>query len=124
MRLEDYNNEILAKEKIIIRAEETFDSSASTAEDIASAIKSVELIYQEGLLDKFDNFFPKLFIKINGLGNPTSKDLLFLARSLKKIDNNDSDFDNLNINADIIIGNRTLENFDDKVLEEFYKKEN
>ena len=123
MKVEDYNKELDNKANIINRAIAIFNSSTTTAEDVASSIKSVELIYTAGLLDSFEDFYPKLFNKINNLSSsdPSATNLLFLARGLQKVNNDKTDFDYFNIKGEVVIGDRTLEDFDDKILEEFYQ---
>lgn len=125
MRVEDYNMLIESKRNIVNRAINIFSSTASTAEDVATAIKSVELIYQPSILDEFTDFFSKLYEKISALSadSPSATELMFLARGLQQIENKDTDFDNLDIQGNVVVGNRTLEHFDDKVLEQFYDKE-
>jgi len=76
MKVEDYNKEFDNKANIINRAIAIFNSSTTTAEDVASSIKSVELICTTGLLDSFEDFYPKLFNKITPCHNPKSLDNL------------------------------------------------
>lgn len=124
MRVEDYNTHIKSVNNIINRAIALFESPTSTAGDVANVVKGIEVIYKPKLLDKFPDFFPKLFLKISTLSadSPNSMELMFLARALAQEGNKDTDFDNLNINGSVVVGNRALEHFDDKVLEKFYKE--
>jgi len=118
MHLDDYINEIEIKKNMI-------DSALVLARD-APNIKDVyvlcESIKHLNGIKGFNGFKKEVFKKIKSLSENIDKDsLVFASETMacfnKKIDN---DMDNLDIKAKVVIGYRALEQFDNKIMEEFY----
>ena len=125
MTLEDYNLELSVRNSILQRSMSIFDDSNSLSNDIAKAIKSIEIIYKPGMLiGIFQDFYNKLNTKLLSLlssGTIDPNSLLYLTRGFQHIENDEKyHIDTLDINADCIIEDRVLESFDNKILEEFY----
>lgn len=124
MTLADYNTECATRDKLIVRAMTIFDTGSSDSSDIARAVKSIEIIYRPDILKEFTEFYPKLNRKIESLvdENPLSDSLLYLTRGFQIIGDNSMYEDIYDRNADSVVSDRTLESFDDKVLEQFYEE--
>lgn len=131
MTLDFYNNEINAKKKILQQAINVVGSS-SNSEDILLAIKSIESIENVDQYPEFDAAVEAIINKILtiDLTSAYGEDLTMLARAMKLKDiplgsearwqQLTQDEKNVDPHGDIVMGDRTLESFDDKILEEYY----
>jgi len=127
---------ILAEEGVKIKmlnAVNDLIGRSESAEDILLAIKSVEALENVEHLTVFKIITENIVTKINNLNmdSITGEDLTMLSRTLKLRDIGlgseerwkqlNLDEKNVDFHGDITVGERTLESFDDKVLENFYK---
>lgn len=129
--LDFYENEIFVKKKIIEQATTIIGNSNDT-KNIMLAIKSIESLENVDRFPEFSIALETLISKITNmdLTNSTGEDLALLSRAMKLRDipvgkeerwaQLTLDEKNTDIQGDIIIGDRTLESFDDKILEQFY----
>lgn len=131
MNLESYTNEENAKIKIMNYAKSVIIASDSS-ESILLAVKSVESLENVNHLPIFDEVIVEIHKKINNMdmNNMTGEDLTLLSRAMKlkdiPIGSEDrwaqltQDEKNVDFHGDVVVGERTLESFDDKILEDFY----
>lgn len=131
MTLENYQNEINAKMTLLNKVNNIVYHSTET-EDLLLAIKAVESLENVSHLPIFTTIVNNMIAKINtiDMSSMTGEDMTLLARALKLKDmplgsearwqQLTLDEKNVDFHGDITIGERTLESFDDKILEDFY----
>lgn len=130
--LDFYNNEINAKKKIINQVISLIGMT-DDAEGILLAIKAIETLENVDLYTEFSIAVETIVNKIlsMNLSTTTGQDLTLLSRALKLKDipvgREDRwqqltlDEKNIDVYGDVIVGERTLESFEDKVLEVYYR---
>lgn len=129
--LDFYNKEIDAKKKIMTQAVNTVGMT-NNSEDILLAIKAIESLENVDQYPEFAVAVEAIVDKILAmdLTSSSGQDLTLLSRALKLKDipigseerwqQLTQDDKNVDMKGDIVVGERTLESFDDKVLEEYY----
>ena len=131
MKLENYQNEINAKLTILNKVN-TIVYHSTESEDLLLAIKAVESLENINHLPIFETIVNNILAKINtiDMANMRGEDMTLLSRALKLKDmpmGSESrwkqltqDDQNVDFHGDIVIGERTLESLDDKIMEDFY----
>ena len=107
-----------------------------TVRDLIVVVKTLELMEHYAQVDGYDELVEKMVNAARSVMTEdlTQDDMMYVARAIAfgtgiplgselrwQLQNKDSH--NLNINADVIAGERTLESFGDVVLETFYAVE-
>jgi len=117
----------------MLNAVNTLIARSQSAEDILLAIKAVEAIENVQHLQIFTTITESIIIKINSIDMSaiSGEDLTMLSRAMKLRDIGlgsegrwkqlNLDEANVDFHGDITVGERTMESFDDKILEDFYK---
>jgi hypothetical protein len=122
----DYQNEIDAKNNLITYLTNLFNNESVTAEQLAEGVKSLEVMEIEDI-EEHTELLTALNSRLKAISAKTTitpLDALFISRAMnirKHSNPKNSDFNNLDIKGNVIVGDRTLEVFNDKVLEEYYK---
>ena len=131
LTLEFYNKEIDAKKRIMTNAINTVGMTNDT-ESILLAIKSIESLENVDRYGEFELAVEAIVDKILSMNllSADGHDLTLLSRALKlrdiPIGSEDRwelltcDNKNLDIHGEVMVGERTLESFDDAILETFY----
>lgn len=129
MTITYFENETDTINNIVSKLTELFNSVDATAEGLAQGVKALEQL-DLGDIDERTELLASLAERtkeVSARTNMTEMELLFVARAtnirnfFKKESN---DFEYLNLYGEVTIGDRTLENFDEKVLENYFNKEN
>jgi len=130
--LEFYNNEIAVKKKILNHVTSLVGMSTDS-EDILLAIKAIESLENVNTYNEFTILIETMINKLLNMDLTTStgQDMLLLTRALKLKDipigseerwqQLTLDEKNMDVYGDAIVGERTLESFEDKVLEVYYR---
>ena len=127
MTIIDYQNEIDAKNNLITYLTNLFNSESVIAEQLAEGVKSLEVMEIEDI-EEHTELLTALNSRLKAISAKTTitpLDTLFISRAMniRNYSNpKNSDFNNLNIHGNVVVGDRTLEIFNDKVLEEYYKE--
>jgi len=123
MKLEAYAKIIATERNILSNSIRILNTDATTVVDVANIVKALEI----GNIRRTDEFELAMSTKTAQLSESittSSEDLLYLARSMQDNTEVVSDLDNIDIEGNIVMGQRTLEDFGDKVLESYYREEN
>lgn len=130
--VEFYNNEIAVKKKLLNQVI-TYIGMTDDSENILTAIKSVESLENVDTYEEFTILIETITSKILSmdLTSFTGQDLLLLTRAfnLKDIPIGSEercqqltlDEKKMDVYGDAIVGERTLEAFEDRVLEVYYR---
>lgn len=132
--LQEYNDRENAKQALLASISTKLDGVVIT-EDLVHIAKAIEVLEDVNHFPEYEQVLAKLSNKvISSVGDISGEHFLLLSRVLQahnflKYGNEERymllnrDERNVDKNGHIIIGERTLESFGDRVLEEFYQEE-
>ena len=132
MTLDFYKKEKQAKQAILNRVK-SIVSTSTDSEDLLLAIKAVESLENVQHFPEFGEIIEAMIGKVLSmdLTKKNGEDMTLLSRALKLKDipvgserrwrQLNVDDENFDIQGHIVVGDRTLESFDDKIMEEYYK---
>ena len=132
MTLEYYNS--LEENKLtLLQTIKTKLSSTISVNELAWAIKTIEILEDYEYIQEYSDILALIPIRALELSSQqlSSQELMLVSRAIKlgslpygKEDRwflLNYDTSNIDVNGNVIIGERTLESFNDKILEDFYK---